>query len=224
MQKKYVAIAVILVILGAFVWRQTLPVKVENLPVLQDGDLIFQTMQTGQTLAIMWATESFYSHMGIIKVTPKGYRVVDSAGVLGETPLERWISHGWLERFSVYRFPGLSKSQQQKILQESKKYYGRGYDFHFYFGNDTIYCSELPYLAFRDGLGITLGKLETLADLDYDNYFVDQLMQSRWKRLPYCQDTDFEQCKERMLKQQLISPASIARDSRLEKIFSNYGW
>jgi hypothetical protein len=62
-------------------------------------------------------------------------------------------------------------------------------------------------------------------DLDIDNAAVRSRIQNRWQKHPLClrrAATSFEACYEIILDQQLITPASIARDVRLETIFSNF--
>ncbi|VTR45020.1 Orthopoxvirus protein of uncharacterised function (DUF830) [Serratia fonticola] len=57
--------------------------QARELPAVQDGDIIFHTSRSAQSLAIQQATGSRYSHMGII-VLRDGKPYVFEAGIDGE--------------------------------------------------------------------------------------------------------------------------------------------
>ena len=192
-------------------------------PPLKNGDLIFQTSTSSQSSAIFVATGNSYTHMGIIKSGPSGFVVIEAAGVVKETPLRDWVNRGLLNRVAVYRDETLTNEQSQIILSSAEKYYGRGYDIFFSFNNQAIYCSELPYLAFG-AAGIPIGRVQKVSDLNFDNALVKKIIEQRWQRHEECtaKNYDFEQCYDHILKQSLVTPASIAEDKQFARIFSNY--
>jgi hypothetical protein len=194
-----------------------------DLPPLQNGDLIFQTSWTDQSIAIGLATGSLYIHTGIIKENGDGFSVIDAGRVVRETPLKSWIEGGILKRFSVYRYRGLSKDKAAAIITAAESHYGKPYDHYFSFDNEAIYCSELPYLAFK-AAGLNLGEAEKIGSLYINNTFVKKLIEQRWERYPACQgkELSFEQCYGVIMSQPLISPESLAADKNLERIFTNY--
>jgi hypothetical protein len=194
-----------------------------DLPPLQDGDLIFQTSTSGQSSAILIATADPYSHMGIIKKDGKDIKVVEAAGTVKETPLQEWINRGLLKRVAIYRDPDLTQEQAGRILAAARELYGKPYDIFFSFNNDAIYCSELPYLAYR-AAGLSIGKIQKVSDLHFDNFFVKRLIRQRWQRDSECtsRQFDFEQCYNHILDQDLVTPASIANDGKFKRIYSNY--
>src|SRR5437016_4008715 len=85
-----------------------------TIPSLQNGDLVFQTTWTNQTLATMAASYSLYTHTGIIKETAEGPLVIEAGKVVRETKLHDWINGGIAHRFAVYRYEGLTPEQGQK--------------------------------------------------------------------------------------------------------------
>lgn len=90
--------------------------------------------------------------------------------------------------------------------------------------NDTIYCRELVYDAYK-GMGISLGKVEKIGDLHINNRAAMKLLKQRWQSHPLCRNgkaKNFESCGEKIMKQDLITPASIAADPKLETVYSNY--
>jgi hypothetical protein len=193
------------------------------LPPLEDGDIVLQTSLHPQSGGILIGTASLYSHMGIIKRTPQGPVVIEAAGRVEETPFHQWIRQGALKRITIYRYPGLSETQRARLFAAAKEYYGRPYDIFFSFSSDAIYCSELVYLAYKN-IGLPLGAVQKVKALHFDNPWVKELIEQRWKRHPECKAKryDFEQCYQHILEQELISPASIAADTRLQRIYSNY--
>ncbi|WP_198931589.1 YiiX/YebB-like N1pC/P60 family cysteine hydrolase, partial [Rhizobium rhizosphaerae] len=153
--KKLLVVCGLLLVLGlgaAWAMSRSLP----DLPPLKDGDLIFQTSTSNQSLAILAATASAYSHMGIVRLTESGPVVIEAAGRVRETPLAAWIARGVLRRVAVYRDPALTPEDAERVLARARTLYGRPYDIFFSFDNDAIYCSELPYLAFQ-AVGLSLG-------------------------------------------------------------------
>ena len=61
---------------------------------LQNGDLIFHTSQSSQSQVIQVATNSKYSHMGIIYQEGNEYFVYEAIQPVQITKLEDWINRG----------------------------------------------------------------------------------------------------------------------------------
>ena len=215
-----IGLSILLVLAAGSLYATTAEV---NFPPLKNGDLIFQTSTSSQSSAIFVATGNSYTHMGIIKEGPSGFVVVEAAGVVRETPLRDWVNRGLLNRVAVYRDETLTNEQSQVVLSSAAKYYGRAYDIFFSFNNQAIYCSELPYLAFGE-VGIPIGRVQKVSDLNFDNALVKKIIEQRWQRHEECtaKNYEFEQCYDHILKQSLVTPASIAEDKQFARIFSNY--
>ncbi|HUQ36539.1 MAG TPA: YiiX/YebB-like N1pC/P60 family cysteine hydrolase [Aestuariivirga sp.] len=215
-----IGLSMLLVLAAGSLYATTAEVK---FPPLKNGDLVFQTSTSSQSSAIFVATGNSYTHMGIIKDTPSGFVVVEAAGVVRETPLRDWVNRGLLNRVALYRDEKLTDEQSQVVLSSAEKYYGRAYDIFFSFNNQTIYCSELPYLAFGEA-GIPIGRVQKVSDLNFDNALVKKIIEQRWQRHEECKakNYDFEQCYDHILKESLVTPASIAEDKQFARIFSNY--
>lgn len=197
------------------------------MPELKTGDIVFQTTTGLQSNAIMFASRSIYTHMGMIEVDAKGKPlVIEAVGPVRTIPFDRWIKKGVGERVTVKRMTSLSENDAKTAARQAKTYEGRPYDIYFYESRDEIYCSELVYAAFKEGPNITLGKEEKVADLNIDNGAARSLIKQRWRKHPACQTKSakrFEACYEIILNQTLVTPASIARDPKLETVFSNFG-
>lgn len=196
-----------------------------DLPQLKNGDLVFQTIKSSQTSAIMVASSSPYTHVGIVKIDEDGKPiVVEAIGPVREIGLDEWIKQGIAGRIAIKRMKSLSEEAARKVLDAAKGYYGRPYDFYFYFDNQSIYCSELVYYAFKDALSVKVGLVETIKSLNFDNPVVKDIIEQRWKNYPLCRGKidSFEKCYDVILQQELVTPASVANDKRFETIYSNY--
>ena len=139
--------------------------------------------------------------------------------------MSEWVLQGVAGRIAIKRFKNLSDSDADKILSRAKFYYGRPYDFYFLFDKEAIYCSELVYYAFEEGAQISLGNIERVGDLRTQSTAVKNLIKERWKSYPICLDQgvdSYEGCYDIVMNQNLITPSSVAEDSRLEIIYSNY--
>lgn len=209
-----------------YTWLELTRVTPEKLPALKSGDLVFQTIDTGQTLAVAAASASVYTHVGIIKIDENGAPlVVEAVGPVREVPLEKWITQGIFDRMAVMRLDGLTEEQTAKVLKAAEKYYGRPYDFFFLFDKERIYCSELVYYAFKEGAGINIGKIQEVSELNTDNFAVQKLIKKRWQYYTPCHERGaktFSACLPLMLSQKLITPTSVANDSRVTTIYKNY--
>ena len=60
----------------------------------RDGDIIFHTSKSAQSIAIQKATNSKYSHMGIIFNRDGSPYVYEAVKTVRYTPLKKWIARG----------------------------------------------------------------------------------------------------------------------------------
>lgn len=70
---------------------------------LKDGDIIFQTSLSLQSKAIQFATDSKYSHCGIIFKNKGKYYVYEAIQPVKQTPLDKWIERGKDGKFVTKR-------------------------------------------------------------------------------------------------------------------------
>lgn len=192
-------------------------------PVLMTGDIIFQTSNSNQSYAIMWATKSLYSHVGVIEISGNKKFVIEAISRVSRTPLDKWIKRGRLARYAVYRYGQLNSDQREAVISNAKALLGRKYDIYFTSMNNEIYCSELVDIAYKKA-GFTVGKMEKVKDLDVDNILVRRLVEKRWRKHPVCKNgvRTFDECWIRVLDDELISPENLSKDPHLKKIWTNY--
>ena len=141
--------------------------KVNHKPqALQTGDLIFHTSKSKLSAMIASTTRSPYTHVGVVVIRRGKPWVMEAGGRVRWTALNRFKTRGAMGRYRVRRLKGgLNSAQKRKLKRVLGRYLGRPYDIKFRWGERRIYCSELPWLAYKRGLGITLAKPQRKGEL-----------------------------------------------------------
>jgi hypothetical protein len=122
----------------------------------KDGDLIFQHSASTQSKAVQLATQSYYSHCGIIFYMDGNPYVFEAVEPVGVRSLADWIKSGENQNYAVYRLK-----------------------------NNELYCSELAFKAYRT-IGIELCRPKALRDFNLESPQVRKLMQQRYgDQIPY---------------------------------------
>jgi hypothetical protein len=196
------------------------PVRAEEVPLVE-GDLIFQQSRNAQSAAILGATSSPFTHMGIIVKKAGALSVLEAGPTVREVPLKTWTARGKDGAFAVYRKAKFDERQRTVMIAAARRYLGRPYDLFFDFEGEAIYCSELPYLAFG-AAGMAIGKVQTVSELRLDNAAAQGLIQKRWKKHPRCKGLGITDCRAAILNQKLITPASIAADPQFKLVHSSF--
>ena len=156
---------------------------------LRDGDIIFQTSQSAQSIAIQKATHSKYSHMGIIFFRDGKPYVYEAIKTVQYTPLNKWIALGDGGHYIIKRLREadriLTPNAATKPRYVAKKFQGRPYDLTFDWSDDRIYFSELVWKIYDQGIGVQVGRLQKLRDFDLSDPVVKAKMQERYgNRVP----------------------------------------
>lgn len=151
---------------------------------LQDGDIVFQTSKSTQSVAVQKATGSRYSHMGIVINRSGVPHVFEAAGTVRYTPLRQWVSRGVNGHFVVKRlqtaastFTPASITRFQAI---AKTFEGRPYDLTFEWSDNRIYCSELVWKIYERAFGIRIGELQKAKEFNLSDPVVRKKMQERY--------------------------------------------
>jgi Permuted papain-like amidase enzyme, YaeF/YiiX, C92 family len=204
-----------------------LPAGAEDLPPLKRGDVIFQNSRSAQSLAILLATDSPFTHVGIVDFDDSGNPVVlEAVRTTRATPLQHWVSQGEGGDVAIYRMPDLSDDQALAVTNAARSQFGKGYDPYFFRSEETLYCSELVHVAFRDGIGAELGRVQTLGELNLDSAAVRALIEDRWQSHPACADgqaKDADACLALIRDEPLVTPQAVAEDGRLQEVYSSFG-
>jgi hypothetical protein len=178
----------------------------------QNGDIIFQTSKSSQSKAIQLATNSKYSHMGMIYETDGQFFVYEAVQPVKLTKLDDWIQRGENSHFVVKRIKDserlLTKENFEKMKDFGEKFKGKSYDIYFEWSDDKIYCSELVWKIYKETLDIEIGDLQELREFDLTNEVVKNKMKERYgDKVP--------------LDEKVISPATMFDSDKLITIREN---
>lgn len=171
----------------------------------QTGDLIFHKSQTNQSKAILEATGSPWSHVGVVIVDQGAYFVLEAVQPVRMVSLKSFIDRGSKKHYRTYRLPSLTDVQREALRTELTKYLGQNYDLFFEWSDDLTYCSELVYKAFLAVTGVEIGQLQTYSELRLDGPYVRELIR---RRLTYTG-------RNLNLKELIVTPVSQMKDSDL---------
>ena len=179
----------------------------------QNGDIIFQTSQSKQCEAVKIATNSKFSHCGIIFIENGKTYVYEAVQPVKMTLLEDWISHGKDAKYAVKRLRNSDKILTNEVLLKMKSYgksmNNKDYDLYFEWSDDKIYCSELVWKIYKNGANIELCKTKKLKDFNLDNALVKSIMEERYgNKIPY--------------NEAVVAPSQLYESNMVETIFDNY--
>ena len=156
---------------------------------LQDGDIIFHTSRSSQSLAIQNATHSPYSHMGIIFIRRGEATVYEAIDRVQYTPLARWTARGDGAHYVVKRLREadrlLTPPALARLRRAADQFLGKPYDLTFEWSDERIYCSELVWKIYDRALGVRIGRTQPLRDFDLTDPAVMAKMRQRYgQRIP----------------------------------------
>ncbi len=155
-----------------------------GLPAVKDGDIIFHTSRSSQSVAIQRATGSRYSHMGLVFYRNGKPYVFEAISTVRFTPLDRWIARGSGQHFVVKRLKNaeslLTPSATRKLRDTALQFKGRRYDLTFEWSDERLYCSELVWKAYDRALGVRVGTLQKVRDFNLSDPAVRAKMRERY--------------------------------------------
>jgi len=179
------------------------------LPQLNDGDIVFHTSRSSQSLAVQRATGSKYSHMGVVFFTDGKPYVLEAVETVRYTPLDHWVARGVNSSVVVKRLRDEAKSLTpegvKKLRVAAEQFLGRPYDLQFGWSDKKIYCSELVWKAYDQALGLQIGRLQQVRDFNLSDPAVRTKMKERYgNKVP--------------LDEPVISPAAMFESPLLKTV------
>ena len=180
---------------------------------VQDGDIIFQTSQSKQCEAVRIATNSKFSHCGIIYEIKGEKYVFEAVQPVKTTLLSEWIKHGEGNKYLVKRLKNSSKILTPEVISKMKNYGKqfdkKDYDLYFEWTDDKIYCSELVWKIYKNGAGIELCSLEKLKSFNLADEKVKKILKQRYgNKIP--------------LEEKVVAPSQLVNSTLLETIIDTY--
>lgn len=180
---------------------------------LRDGDIIFQTSQSRQCEAVRIATNSKFSHCGIIYDIKGEKYVYEAVQPVKITPLKEWITHGQGNSYLVKRLKNADSVLNPSVLEKMKSYgsqfKNKDYDLYFEWSDQKIYCSELVWKIYKNGAGIELCELESLKNFNLENDLVKEILKERYgNKIP--------------LEEKVVAPSQLVDSPLLETVIDTY--
>jgi hypothetical protein len=171
------------------------------------GDIVFQSMPPNElATAIETATESPYSHCGVVARKGNQWVVIEAVGPVCETPLESFIRRGQQRQVAAYRLKAEFRERIPEFIAACRLRLGVPYDTRYRMDDEAIYCSELVYKSFEQATGEKLGELVTLGSLN-------------WR--PVEATIRKYEGGEPPLDRLMITPRDLAQAGQLAVVFSN---
>jgi hypothetical protein len=159
----------------------------------RSGDVVFHTSRSTESMAIQKATNSPYSHMGIVYVRDGKPLVFEAV-----EPVKRLADADRL----------LTPEALSRMVEVAKPFEGKHYDPCFEWSDERMYCSELVWKIFKRVLGIEVGELQTISELDLSDPVVQAKVRERWQEGP-------------PPDQRVISPGEMFASKRLVTVYEN---
>jgi hypothetical protein len=178
---------------------------------VQDGDIIFQSSYSKQSQAVEIATDSKYSHCGIVFIENNVPYVYEAVQPVGKRKITEWISSGVDQTCIVKRFKGIDTLKNASLLK-MREYaalqFGKNYDAYFAWSDKEMYCSELVYKIYMNCINFELATPKPLRDFNIDAPVVRKIMRERYgENIPY--------------DELMISPGQLYDSPSLITVYSN---
>ncbi|MEJ8856088.1 YiiX family permuted papain-like enzyme [Variovorax robiniae] len=152
--------------------------------VLKDGDIIFHTSRSAQSVAVQRATGSRYSHMGMVLYRDGKPFVFEAVDTVRYTPLAQWTARGNGGHYVVKRLGDadavLTPATLARLRTEAGAFEGRRYDLTFEWSDQRIYCSELVWKLYQRATGVRIGELARIRDFNLSDPAVRARMRERY--------------------------------------------
>jgi hypothetical protein len=178
----------------------------------QNGDMIFQTNTSGQGLAIQLATNSKYTHIGVLFKENNEWMVYEAVQPVQKVTLSEFILRGENSQYTILRLKNDSLVKLDHVTQKMKNYLlkqiDKDYDWVFNWSEEEMYCSELVYKAYLN-VGIKISDTKLLKDYKLSHPIVQAQLKERYGNNIPLNDT-------------MVAPSDIANGNRLKVVFDNY--
>lgn len=177
---------------------------------LQEGDILFISINAFLYKQVARGTGSWCSHVGFVVREQGEWFVLESAvPVVKRSPLRKYLARTCNNEVAIRRLKsGVSTAQVELLKVEAQKRMGTFYHLGFQFDSQRQFCSKFVHECFRDALGVKLGKVETLEGLLEQN---PQASVGFWRAWYF----GFIPWQRRTL-----TPASQLADDALETVFA----
>lgn len=179
----------------------------EKTGVLQEGDIVFSSSPQGQGRAIMDATNSPYTHCGIVVIHDGMLMVLEAVEPVGITSVKNFKSLSMPGTFAAKRLKApIPAEAYQTARAWGKKQVGLHYDSQFRWSDERMYCSELVWKIYEKA-GVRLCDPRPFQDYNLSKASVKKVIEERYGNV------------DAMPKdEKVVAPSDLAKSSLLEEV------
>lgn len=175
----------------------------------QQGDIIVQEGKSNQAAMIKHASNSPWTHVGVVLKDADGStRVLEAV-----QPVRLVSTKAFLRRTKNYKVLRMkepivvTKEVKQRAQQFLRKNLNKNYDVKFMWGDDKMYCSELVWKCYHQVLGIELCKTRTFESYNLKHPEVVKVINKR-----------FGSVKSIPKDHKIVAPSDIADSTLLQDV------
>ncbi|MEQ1589064.1 MAG: YebB family permuted papain-like enzyme [Gallionella sp.] len=177
---------------------------------LEVGDVVFIRIPFSPFTEVSKTTVSWTNHVGIVvEVSGKEPLIAESRFPLsGQTSWSKFVKRSDKGRVAITRLPTpLNATQQAKLKLAVARRKGMAYDTGFNLHSHKQFCSRYVREVLQEAAHVELGKVENFATLLKNNPQANQKFWRSWffGSIPWERET--------------VTPASLLRDDKMEKVF-----
>lgn len=172
----------------------------------KEGDIVLQTTTSETGKAIQLATHSKYNHCGVLFFEKNEWLVYEAVQPVSKITLADFNARG---KATIMRLKNTETSLTAeniiKMKTVFKTFNHKNYDSKYNWSDDELYCSELVYKLYYNGLGIELCKPRQLKDFDLSNPLVKKQLNLKYNNnIP--------------LEEPMVAPSDIENSPLLEVV------
>lgn len=183
-----------------------------DISILKEGDVIFQTDNHGQSLAVQKATLSKYSHVGILFKDNGKWMVYEAIQPVLKSSFSSFVKRGDQGHFTISRYKNskveLTAEKIKKMKSFFEKVEGKDYDILFEWSDKYWYCSELVWKMY-ESVGIKVSEYEKFGQYNLEDPYVQEIIKRRFKNGVNKNET-------------VITPKGIYESKLMEEVYTNY--
>ena len=150
---------------------------------LRSGDIVFQETNGNQAMAVKAATNSHWSHVGMVFHRNGKPMVIEAVQPVRVTSLASFIARN-PKSFYAMRLKNADDKINAAAIRRAEQYcnklLGKDYDSRFRWSDDQIYCSELVWKVYKNAVGIELCKPRSFKSYNLKHPTVRRLVKARY--------------------------------------------
>ncbi|MGB0991899.1 MAG: YiiX/YebB-like N1pC/P60 family cysteine hydrolase [Akkermansiaceae bacterium] len=212
-REKFITLLVVFLVAltstATIVWAKQSKLATAKQYDIQEGDIVFQESDGGQGKAIKAATNSRWTHVGIVYFKDGKPMVLEAVQPVQVVPLKTFIARS-PKSFYAMRVKNLADKTTRSKLARARLYaeqqVGKNYDFRFQWSDSRIYCSELVWKIYNTA-GVKLCEPRKFSSYNLKHPTVQRIIKQRYgsmQNLP--------------LNELAVAPSDLAQSALLEEV------